>query len=223
MTQESDFNSEEYLRLCALARIACADLVTVDRELSATESPPDRFVVMTKHALLALANTYDLELTVRRAYRAHPDLSALYRPLEKRLAFARYLRNIYVGHINPDLIGKALEWKPELRTLLAMTENDDLINIHINLAVLETAINTYVDSEGGHKVFEGDTDLQYPPDETRFLIFLTEAVRGAIAFLKALTTAVHTHISPPSSTSENIQLFMKAGATDFRFITKGAR
>jgi hypothetical protein len=213
----------DYLRLCVEARIALADLVTVDRELSATERHTDTFIVMTKHALLVLANAYDLETAVRRVYLTHYDLSELYKPLEKQLAFARYLRNIYVGHVNRELVEKAIEWKPEVVTIAPLKEQDEPANIIINLALLETAINSFVDVDGKQKVFGGDTDLNYPPDATRFLVFLTESVHGTISYLKALVAALQSHLEPPQSHEENMELFVKAGMTDFRFLTKGRR
>jgi hypothetical protein len=33
---------------------------------------------------------------------------------------------------------------------------------------LETAINTYTDAKSGHKIFNSETDLNYPPDRMRF-------------------------------------------------------
>jgi len=80
-----------------------------------------------------------------------------------------------------------------------------------------------LDADGKQKVFGGDTDLNYPPDERRFLVFLTEAVRGAISFLKALVAALQSHLGPPPSHEEYMELFKRAGLTDFRFLTRRSR
>lgn len=51
----------------------------------------------------------------------------------------------------------------------------------LGYAVLESAINTFVDGER-HRIFESDTDLAYPPDLTRFLNFLGATVHVGIAW-----------------------------------------
>ena len=51
---------------------------------------------------------------------------------------------------------------------------------------LETAINTYADPVTGHKLSISDTDLNYPPDHTRFLNFLGDTVLGSMAYITQL-------------------------------------
>jgi hypothetical protein len=207
------------LHVLAATRIAHADLTEIDRQLSAGAPADDHFVVLVKQALISVANLVDLELTIRSFYQRHPDVSAEFKRWRRQFEFAKYVRNILVGHTNPALVAKAVEWKPELRTLLVI--DNAAASLPINLALLETAINTYVDDTEKHLVFGGDTDLAYPPDWTRFLIFLTEIVRGGLGFLSTLIVALRAEAPPPPTPEEHLELAMKAGATTFTRITKG--
>lgn len=209
------------LHVLAAARIAHADLTEIDRQLRADAPADDHFVVLVKQALITVANLVDLEAGVRSFYQRHPKVSEEFKRWRRQFEFAKYVRNILVGHTNPALVAKAVEWKPELRTLLLV--EDPGASLLVNLGLLETAINTYVDDAEKHLLFDGDTDLGYPPDWTRFLMFLTEIVRGGLSFLTTLITAVRSE-APPSPTLEaNFVLARIAGATTFVRITKNSK
>lgn len=171
-----------YVHILIAARLAQADLHTADAALKGGQGLPMELVLM-RHLLIAVANVADLEATVRSLYQAHPELSALAGPHRKAFEFAKYLRNISVGHLNPSLSAKTLEWHPELnKTLRDSAEHALWITSYL---VLETAINTYV-NEDGHRFFEGDTDLVIPDERRRFLNFLGETVHAAMAFANKL-------------------------------------
>jgi len=59
----------------------------------------------------------------------------------------------------------------------------------------------------------------YPPDWTRFLIFLTEVVRGGIAFLATLIAATSTHIAAREG-ADLMARYAAAGRITFRRVTK---
>ena len=209
-----------YLHLCISARLALGDLVEIDRELSEFNGSGQTWFIMVKHALISAANVTDLERTMRVIYKEAPDAAVQYKALEKKLKFAKYLRNILVGHVDESLVAKAIEWKPEL--LFILSNDEPTTTVLINEWLLETAINTYVDDQGVHRIFGGDTDMSYPPDHERFLIFLTEVIRGGITFLKAVVQATRNHMTPPPGDWEGkLSLFVAAGATEFKHITKG--
>jgi hypothetical protein len=84
---------------------------------------------------------------------------------------------------------------------------------------LESAINTFVDGER-HRLFDGDTDLAYPPDLTRFLNFLGATVHAGIAYCAAVAAAALEHANLPGFNENWLELSAKAGATDFAFITR---
>ena len=98
-------------------------------------------------------------------------------------------------------------------------ETDENASLLINVFLLETAINTYVDDDEKHLVFDGDTDLVYPPDWRRFSGFLGDVVRGGIAFLALLIGVLELPGKP--SDAERMELFKKAGLTTFKRIIRG--
>ncbi len=207
----------DYLHIAASGRLAHGDLVAADKALEAAESDHAVRLVLIKQLLISCANITDLELTSRGLYKQHPKLNELYSPYRHNFDFVKYLRNIAVGHVNPALCAKAFEWRPELNVVI--TQNTPGANAFMSYAVLETAINSYVDGEK-HKIFDSETDLAYPPDLTRFLNLLGDTVRVGIAFTEALATAALGQIQLPDYETEFLNLAMKAGKTDFAFITR---
>jgi hypothetical protein len=171
------------------ARIVQADLIAVDTHFSKVGISDMDGIICLKSTLVAIANLLDFERTIRILYKDHRDVSKVFKRYEKNYEFAKYLRNKFVGHIHPELIKKAIEWKPELRSI-ARKMDDQKLMILINIFILETTINTYVDDDERNKFFETETDLMYPPDWKRFLNFLEISVRSAIAFLKEVCALI---------------------------------
>jgi hypothetical protein len=168
-----------------------------------------------KHLLVSCANVIDLESICRALYKDHPAISEIITPHRRNFEFAKYIRNIAVGHVNPALSQKALEWRPELN--LVLTKSDAAAEAFLGYAVLETAINTFVDGER-HRIFDSDTDLAYPPDLTRFLNFLGSTVHVGIAYCEAVAAAALQHANLPDFNEKWVSA--KAGLTDFAFITR---
>lgn len=134
------------------------DLTRIDAYLLEKGIEPTVGILLLKQAILGVAQTRELELESRSLYQKHRDLSEHFRVVAKEAEFFQYLRNKMVGHVKADLIEKTLEWKPE--TVVMLSKDSDLMQTYLlNFFVLETAVNTYVDGDGKHKVFESETDL----------------------------------------------------------------
>ncbi|HID8485077.1 TPA: hypothetical protein ACXILS_002115 [Serratia marcescens] len=203
------------------ARLIQADLKEIDREFEEKGFGNLFTMVLFKQALISVANLVDFELTIRLMYREHPELSQHYRNTLNEFEFAKYLRNKFVGHIKPELIEKAIEWRPEIRFFLNNTSDNKIMNLY-NEWILETAINSYVDTDGKHKIFDGETALDYPPDRTRFLIYMTKIIKNGISFLEELISAMDVDYERFSSPDlqEQLRLARIAGEIDFEFIKK---
>lgn len=199
------------------ASIYRADLEIVDSHFGAIGITDLTGMLHLKSALVTLANFCDFEVTLRPTYKEHPEPSAIVKPLRKNMEFSKYLRNKFVGHIHPGLIAKAIEWKPILRHA-ATSLNDPKAMLMVNLWILETTINTYIDADGKHKVFNSETDLMYPPDWARFLDFLETTVRGGIQYLKTLQVLWEPNILPTLQDPFNLELALKVGQTEFKFL-----
>ena len=207
----------DFVHIAISARLAHGDLVAADRALEADPGDHSVRLILVKQLLVSCANVTDLELMCRALYKDHPAISEIIMPYRRNFEFAKYIRNIAVGHVNAALSQKALEWRPELN--LVLNKLDAQADAFLGYAVLETAINTFVDGER-HRIFDSDTDLAYPPDMTRFLNFLGSTVHVGIAYCTAVAAAALEHASLPDFNEDWLELSARAGVTDFAFITR---
>ena len=195
------------------------DLIAVDAHFTEIGINDPSGMVHLKAALVALANVADFEPALRPTYKIQPEPSAIIKPLKKNLAFSKYLRNKVIGHIHPQLVVKAIEWQPMLHQAPGHL-GDPKFLLLINLWLLETAINTYVEADGSHKVFDGDTDLMYPPDWKRFVDFLEVTIRGSLAYLQQLNELWAPKLTPADVGTFDLELAIKAGKTKFKFLAQ---
>lgn len=170
-----------------------------------------------KTACIAFHNLLEFERTLRPLYKAHGELGAGFNDFKPAVEFFAYLRNKFAGHVADELLAKTIEWKPEVLLSLKSEQNADII-LFYNFALLETAINTYVDQAGAHKIFESDTDFGYPPDAERFTSFLLTTIDHASDYLTGIEAVLKHSICVPKDDENRLGLFIKAGQTDFTFI-----
>jgi hypothetical protein len=201
------------------ARTIEADLIELDGHFSEVGISDMRGIIYLKAALISLSNVVDFEREVRPHYGLHRELSPLFAEAKKELVFAKYLRNKFVGHIHPQLVDKAVEWRPELNYMASDMGQKGFMRI-VNIFLLETAINTYVDHSGKHKLFASETDLIYPPDWSRFLSVLETGVRSSMRYLAGVCQALDRMINHPDPSEIDLQLWKKAGGTVFDYLRK---
>lgn len=201
------------------ARLLQADLLALDAHFLATGLADMTGIICLKSALLTLNNLVDFEKTVSDIYKDHQTLSTVYSDNRRKFEFAKYLRNKFVGHIHTDLVDKAIEWRPELR-YLAVQMNDPKVMHGVNIFILETAINTYVNEDGKHKIFDSETDLVYPPDWKRFIDYLEQSIRAAILYLNDVCEALSPAITHPELNQIDFEPWVNAGSTRFTFLKK---
>jgi hypothetical protein len=209
----------DYRHICTAGMVAHHDLLTTHQALQAGPESVYMRLVLIRHVIVEIANIADLAAMSGAVYKDNPDLSELHGPIRKRLEFFKYLRNIYIGHFVPDLTEKTFEWVPQTNALLGSADIKQ--QSVVSWFALETAINTYADPETGHKIFDSETDLNYPPDRTRFLNFLGDTVLGSIAYVTRLIAVTRAYVDIPDSYKNMLQLAVTAGQTEFAVLTKG--
>lgn len=210
-----------YRHVCTAGMVTHNDLLAAHEALEAGPENMTMRLVLMRHIMLEIANVADLAGQSRSLYQEHPDLGDLQSPIGKGLEFCKYLRNKYVGHFVPELTEKTFEWLPHTNALLGSLEPEK--QVAVSWFALETAINTYADEASGHKIFETETDLNYPPDQTRFLNFLGETAIGAIAYVSRLIEVTRTYVNVPEMEKDWVELAINAGGTDFEYLAKGKR
>ncbi len=206
-------------RVYFTSRIIHGDLISADGELAGQLGPAGTWVPFIKTALMALGNLADLEGPMRFLYRDAPELADFMKAIDADFQFAKYLRNVFGGHLNETLIAKAYEWRPELRMLPDIRELNG--TVMLNVFVLETAINTYVAPDGQHGMFSSETDLVYPADMERFCTWLSTTVRAAIRICDMLGAITHGLVAPLGEQADMFKAYKTAGLTDFTRIKKG--
>jgi hypothetical protein len=207
----------DFIQIAISARLAHGDLVAADNALEAGPTDHGLRLVLMKQLLVSCANVEDLEGISRGLYKQYPELNEIIASHRRGFEFAKYVRNIAVGHVNRALCRKAIEWRPELNAVLA-TPNPGA-DAFLGYAVLETAINTFIDGDR-NRVFDSDTDLAYPPDLKRFLNYLGETAHAGIAYCEALAAIAVERAALPDFNQNLIDLAFKAGQTDFKYITR---
>src|SRR3546814_18004307 len=97
------------------SRIIHGDLSSAESELTGQLGPTGTWIPFIKTALMALGNLADLEGPMRFLYRDAPALAEQMKALDADLQFAKYLRNVFGGHLKETLMAKASERSEERR------------------------------------------------------------------------------------------------------------
>lgn len=171
-----------------------------------------------KTAFISFHNLIKYESSIKSLYKENRESGTLYKDFKVEVDFFAYLRNKFAGHLTEELISKTIEWKPEILISLKERHTPDII-LFYNFALLETAINTYVNEDDSHKIFENETDFMYPPNVERFTKRLIETIEKAIVFLETFEAILKNKIEPPTDERSKLDLFIKAGQTDFKYIS----
>ena len=210
-----------YRHICTAGMVAHHGLKTAHEALEGGAESLSMRLLLMRHIMMEIANIADLASICGGLYKEHSDLGELHKPVKKALEFFKYIRNVYIGHFVPDLTDKTFEWQPFTNALVGSDDHDK--QLVSSWFALETAINTYADPDTGHKIFESDTDLNYPPDRTRFLNYLGETALGALAYVARLIQISRTKFETPDVHADMFELAKIAGQTDFSVLTKRKR
>ncbi|MGQ1658544.1 hypothetical protein ACT4Y9_14485 [Acinetobacter baumannii] len=196
-----------------------ADLMAIEIQLKNTGLKDLSSIILLKQSFITIANLVDFERTIRPIYKENRNLSEIYKKRSDNYEFIKYLRNIFVGHILPELINKSIEWKPELRSMFENMHDLETM-YYCNIFILETAINTYTKPDENHKIFASETDLLYPPDYKRFLGMLFDSIDNGIEYLGELSNILKESENIQENNKTSIEYAIKAGETKFSYIKK---
>lgn len=213
------------IALLIKAKIIKSDLMTLNEEfnnngiLSNTKN-----IIMLKYAFITMSNLYDFEPEVRHLH-DDIDIKQLFHSMKKDYEFIQYIRNKFVGHLQVELINKAIEWQPFLKYNLSYNNQNspDAMDIS-NLWLLETTVNTYVKPDEKHKIFNSDSDFHYPPDLKRFNIFLYKNINNGINYLDIIIKTLEDQLQLKILTlQEQLIDARHSGMTTFKYISKKGR
>lgn len=133
--------------------------------------------------------------------------------LRRDLDFIRHIRNKGVGHLGARLLEKSIQWQP---ILFSMEMKGKLIpsSIFSNIAIMELAINSYVNDLGEHKVFSSVIDFVYPPDFKEITEYMFSVSQQCIDYMAPRLEFLEENIKYYEQ-SEILHTSIVAGNTDF--------
>lgn len=166
-----------------------------------------RFLVIT------LTNLTDNLSQIERSITSLGFQSTKIPQLRRNLDFIKHVRNKGVGHLDPQLLEKSIQWQP---SLFSLEMKGDLIpsTIYSNIAILELAINSYVKETGEHKVFSSVIDFVYPPDFKEITDYMLLVSQQSVDYMAPRLEFLEENIKYYES-SEMLHTISVAASTDF--------
>lgn len=153
------------------------------------------------------------------SYVRSEELVTKRRELLSCLEFMNHLRNIISGHLNHAVIANAIQWQPALFTDKIKDDYNYQLNVFY-IGLLESAINSYINIDGSHKVFEGEIDINYPPNQKELFDYLEKVNILALEVIDDIFTIIKPEIKFITTHNELFQLAFEAGKTDFEIEKK---
>ena len=166
---------------------------------------------MTRSVFLTLYNVKDV--TNKLLIKAPNNYVSKTRSLRKKLEFASHFRNKGIGHLDSTLLKRAVQWDPFM-FVDREKENELLKLARAHKSVIESCINSYIDSKGLQKVFGHEIDLGYPEDSKEFYSYLKLLVDEAIDWIQLAKNILYGQIKFHSE-KDIFELASVAGATNF--------
>lgn len=115
------------------------------------------------------------------------------RQIRRELLFVNHFRNKAVGHLDHTLLERAVQWTPSLFSEDSKN-NEKVQTIEGHRAVIEAAINSYLDDEGIQKVFKTEIDLLYPANYDLFYQYLWKVVTNSIDWVSQALSMISSKI-----------------------------
>lgn len=121
----------------------------------------------------------------------NPELIAQSKKLKKDLDFVNHLRNKVGAHLSDEALDKMIQWNPDIYDDRART-NKPFQEYQIYRAMMDVAINSYLDEKGRQKQF--GTEIDFELESKIFYIYLLNTVRLAIRFLEEIQNIIRPNI-----------------------------
>jgi hypothetical protein len=121
----------------------------------------------------------------------NPEQVAQYKRLKKDLDFINHLRNKVGAHLSDEALDKMIQWNPDIYNENART-NSAVQEYQIYRAMMDVAINSYLDEKGRQKQF--GTEIDFELESKTFYTYLLNTVRLAIRFLEEIQNIIRPNI-----------------------------
>lgn len=161
-------------------KIILNELRSFHKDLHLTSLDKDSLAFQMRSTLNVFVPLHNLKDAINRIrINTNNDFVLKTRKLRKDLEFISHIRNKGAGHIDNEILERAVQWHPHIFRE-STKENEDYLSFECYRAVIESAINSYICKDGIQKVFETEIDLLYPPDAKKFYDFLWNLLMNSI-------------------------------------------
>ena len=121
----------------------------------------------------------------------NPELSSQHKKLKKDLDFVNHLRNKVSAHLSDEALDKMIQWNPDIYDGRAGS-NTSIQEYEIYRAMMDVAINSYLDEKGQQKQFGIELDIEL--ESKVFYTYLLDTVNLAIRFLEEIQNILKPNI-----------------------------
>lgn len=203
---------KEIKLLCIKTKLILYDLKYIDKQLGKFKSRKYQFYVILKQLFVLLDNIKGItsNTALNNLIKKDKSIISLRRKINKDSRFYEHIRNKIGGHLDDSIIKKTMQWHPELFAG-EQTHRKDTSWI-LNFFLLEMAVNTYVDKEGNHKIFNYDLDFMI--QDGKFFEHLENFVSDNLQLLNKIKNKLFTIIDKFEIISWE-DLIKEAAKTDF--------
>ena len=164
-------------------KIILNELLTFEKDIHLTSADKDSLAFQMRATLNVFVPLHNLKDAINKIrIKGDSDFVSKTRKLRKDLEFISHIRNKGAGHIDQEILERAVQWHPHIFRD-ATRENDDYLTYECYRAVIESGINSYICKDGVQKVFETEIDLLYPPNAKQFYGFLAELISISIEWI----------------------------------------
>lgn len=216
-TDENQYLKSQYIKVS----IIYDDLSLYDNIFYAERGNLDSICKMyqaTKNSFLPLAllKSYINGWGLYHANDAY--INALKDKIIPGLEFANHVRNKITGHIENDVIENSVQWEPTIFQD-SLKDNELMQRFLLYRSILESAINSYIDANGKHKIFKQEIDIIYPDTCKLFYTYHMQLIKDSLEYLRKLKNTMNSKIIYFHGLPAN--LIKNAGETDFKTKNKG--
>jgi hypothetical protein len=160
------------------------ELLTFEKDIHLTSADKDSLAFQMRATLNVFVPLHNLKDAINKIrIKGDSDFVSKTRKLRKDLEFISHIRNKGAGHIDQEILERAVQWHPHIFRDVTR-ENDDYLTYECYRAVIESGINSYICKDGIQKVFETEIDLLYPPNAKQFYSFLAELISISIEWIQ---------------------------------------
>ena len=121
----------------------------------------------------------------------NPELIEQHKKLRKDLEFINHLRNKIGAHLSDEALDKMIQLNPDIFDDRAKT-NVDFQEYQVYRAMMDVAINSYLDGNGQQKQFGTEIDIEL--ESKVFYVYLLNTIKLAICFLSNVQDIIRPNI-----------------------------